>query len=324
MLRGVVANTPQQQSPSQPTVPPPSGDAQSDADRVVAEAKTAVASETLIETAAIAAAWRRESVIPYNWRRVDNQAGSLGALVRGEGGGIYVTCDRVPRRAYMKPCNHDPNPRRARAAREKICSDLAYDLKVNVPPVILARRENCGDDENCVAVSLVMFPAQFPWSLVKVRLPELTRAGELIRGSLKTGAAAAGLVFDTWTDQIDHSDTHDHNIIFGYYPNDDSRNALIFLDYAFSLGFGGKWDDDGYKKVGRAPFPPRLVDLAKDEHLKEELDRLEHYPEKSIREIVMRVPGSHLDGDEARKILDGLLCRREMVRDVIRGYGKEV
>jgi hypothetical protein len=230
----------------------------------------------------------------------------------------------------MKPCKRDLDPYCARAAREKICSDLAYDIGVNVPPVVLAHRENCGSEEKYVAVSLVLYPLQWPWVLVKERLRLLTDTGKLIRDSVSQGAAAAALVFDTWVDQLDHSDAHDHNIVWGFESTDMAKNAMVFLDYAWSLGFKrpresiGGWESEGYKKIGRAPFPPQLIDLASDQQLNAILQRVESYPEKKIRDIVTRVPESYLDEAVRGTIVDGLIYRRTLVREVIRGYDKGV
>src|ERR1044071_2457081 len=74
--------------------------------------------------AEIAAAWSQTALLPYRWRRVENQAGVIGVSPpKGEAGGLFVATDQVPRRAYMKPCKRDSNPSRARAAREKIAAD---------------------------------------------------------------------------------------------------------------------------------------------------------------------------------------------------------
>ncbi len=112
-------------------------------------------------TAEIASSWRAIVTSPWPWHRAPHQAGAmLGPVVEGEAGGFYVTSDAVPRRAYLKPLKKDPGPFRSRAAREKIVSDLAHDLGVAVPPVILYERPDGGDERDC-CVSLVVHATQF-------------------------------------------------------------------------------------------------------------------------------------------------------------------
>ena len=121
----------------------------------------------MLEEAAIRAEWRRQVNPSWSWRRSRNQAGTLGRVPQGEGGGFYVHCSEFPkRRAYLKPLA-TCKPGNERAAREKIASDLAHDLGVNVPPAVLWTRTDLGaDEEKHVCLSLVMSAHQAPWGSV--------------------------------------------------------------------------------------------------------------------------------------------------------------
>src|SRR5262249_48007141 len=149
----------------------------------------------------------------------------------------------------------------ARAAREKIASDLAHDLGFVVPPVILANRAKPPDvrfqnrlgqlavvpGEEHVCVSLVMFQRQFSWeelhrkldgSTPSIKAPAVRALIESARTTLPAAASHA-LAFDTWVGQMDHHPQNNHNIIFGYELSsrgDVTTSAYVFLDYALSFG----------------------------------------------------------------------------------------
>jgi hypothetical protein len=271
------------------------------------------------ENGTIAAEWRAVAAIDCTWRPTENQAGTVGYLVEGEGGGRYVTWERYPhRRAYLKPTRRDPDPARARAAREKIASDLAHDLGVPVPPVVLSEVRN-GSEERFVALSLVMFPLQWAWSQTKRFINVASDAGNLIRRTAYT-AAAQGLVLDTWLAQPDHTENHEHNIIFGYVPGDATCNQLLFLDYAFSLGFGRAWENELYRDCSIAPFPRALCENLDQRTLEATVAQVEAFPEQTVREVVTRIPATHLAIDQRAVIIDGLVARRSLVRSALAAY----
>ena len=112
-----------------------------------------------------AADWRQSLVSDHAWTQCANQAGAI----QEEAGGYFVEAAGFPRRAYLKPANPHPDAaNRARAAREKLASDLAFDLGLCVPPVLLANRANPpAGCESAVAVTLVMYPRQWPWEQIR-------------------------------------------------------------------------------------------------------------------------------------------------------------
>lgn len=265
--------------------------------------------------------WRAEVSLGCRWRLAPNQAGVLGGAVpAGEAGGLFVMTERWPqRRAYMKPRRRDPDPRKARAAREKICADLAHDLGVTVPPVVLAQRDDAPpDEENAVCVSLVLYPRQFPWEQVKRYVDAGPAGTELIRHHLPVAAAHA-LAFDTWVGQTDHND-HPHNIVFGYVPGPTvtiQDAAYVFLDYAFALGWGGVWEGDGWGVLGQAPFPPAMTGAVDKAALGAILDRIESISDDTIKSVVERIPSRFLAPAEGTLIIEGLVRRRSLVRQLL-------
>jgi hypothetical protein len=274
-------------------------------------------------TEELARLWREQVFLDCRWTVCANQSGVLGYVAEGEAGGRFVVADRWPeRRAYMKPRRRDPDPRRARAAREKICADLAHDVGCRVPPVVLSRREGDPfDEERACCVSLVMYPRQYPWEQIKRFLQAGPPGTEILRERLPV-AAAEGFAFDTWVGQTDHTDHHPHNIVFGYVLGDDPKQPpleaeYVFLDFAMALGWGGLWEGDGARTMGAAPFPPGMIDAIDTIALGGILDRIENIADTTIADIVNRIPDDYLSTAQREVIAGGLRARRALVRGLV-------
>ncbi len=264
----------------------------------------------------ISEAWRRRVELPGRWRRSSSQAGGLLVAGKGEAGGYFVELDAVAgRRAYLKP--HKRHGWR-RAAREKIASDLAGDLGVTVPPVLLAVNE-APDVERWVCVSLLLYPHQFSWSQIRNFLGENESPIVSELASLMSAPAARAFAFDTWLDQTDHHD-HPSNIVFGYEGSDYRTGEFIFLDYAFSLGVSGGWANEGYRACQAAPFPARMCSTLSEPVLEETVQRIEATSEGQIEDVVNRIPWQWLPDAEKQVIVTGLLERRQLVRPALGRY----
>lgn len=145
--------------------------------------------------AEVAKAWRAEVVSSRQWRRAPNQAG----VIEGEATGFFVKTAGFGRRAYLKPAkDHPDSARHRRAAREKIASDLACDLGLPVPPAVLWNRPSVeGGEQRAVVLTLVMFPRQWPWQMVRTRAMDDTVYGTALAKAL--WGCSPMWVFDTPT-----------------------------------------------------------------------------------------------------------------------------
>ena len=274
----------------------------------------------------IAEEWRSCVVSSQKWYKVNNQAGAHFEAVQGEAGGYFVTSDVLQRRCYMKPAktlsgtrDHRINRERARAAREKIAADLAHDLHLPVPPVILHRRE--GEDVTSsrqVSISLVMYPKQWPWAQVSGL--SLEEESPITAAMAKVLSLASGMyVFDTWLDQRDH-EFSPHNIVWGYESGALEQSELIFLDFAHSLGsdggdeFPNDWSGGGWKPVCKAGFPALLRRHLDGKRIENVVRAIEHLSEDEIVNVVERVPKDFLPPDQADTMIEGLLGRRICLR----------
>lgn len=265
---------------------------------------------------------------PWQWRVAQNQAGAVPDSPReGEAGGLYVTCDAVPRRVYLKPRKRDRGPFKSRAAREKIVADLACDLGVMVPPVLLFVRHDAPQgEETLCCVSLVLYRQQFAWHQIKRWVDEPSeneKIVDLIMRDLPVSAARA-LVLNAWVMQSEHDD-HPHNIVFGL--DGDGGPHFIYLDYALALGHRfvddpgfravgwRRWDDEeGWKAPVTVPFPPLMLRHVSRAEVEAALSRVEDFPEDHVQAVVGRIPGDYLDDRERDILTAGLVGRRRLIR----------
>lgn len=225
-------------------------------------------------------------------------------------------------RAYMKPARRVHDVSMLTAAREKIASDLAYDLGIRVPAALLAVRPDAEleeDGEPNTVVTAVMTPLQQSWGFADPIKGYLRpKDDRLVRDAVPTAAAHA-LAFDTWIGQLDHGDDKPddrHNIIVGSSA-DGEQKQLIFLDYSFSLGIQAEWRGLGYLTVSDVPFPKFMMKYLDRGELSAMIREIEAYPDASIHAIVQRIPDSHLPAPERHLIAEGLCARRSLIRPAL-------
>lgn len=263
----------------------------------------------------IAGEWRARVETRGGWRKTSSHAGGLFDVdANGEAGGFFVELNELRgRRAYLKPLKrHDWR----RAAREKIAADLAWELCITVPPVLLSINEDARA-ERYVCVSLVLFPQQFSWGQLEAHMAEGEGPFAAVRARL-INQAASTFVFDTWLGQSDHQKPS--NIVYGYEGASYADGRFVFLDYAFSMGISGNWAGDGYRRCDPAPFPAYMVENFDEGAVLRSVERVEQVSNAAVEEIVSRIPWQWLRDEERQTILTGLLARRTMVRSSLGRY----
>lgn len=268
-----------------------------------------------MDTASIAAIWREDCLSTDVWIRADSQAGAADAIADG----FYMVSEAIGwRRAYVKPRSRG-GPR-GRPAREKIASDLAFDLEVPVAPVVLVERHDAGTtEERHVCASLVMFPSQQPLWAVRRALSQGGRSklGEKARLTLSQDAAR-GIAFDTWVGQTDHHPRHPHNIILGW--DQEQRSSFVFLDYEYAFGgSGGGWRGARSRDCAIAPFPDEFLEDLDPSVLDEMVTRIEGISGAAIERVIARIPTAFLNDAQKDEVLEGLLARQPLVRSALRG-----
>jgi hypothetical protein len=174
--------------------------------------------------------WRAQLFSTFAWQQDASRPNP------GEAGGFFVTCPDVPRRAYLKPTRicGDDHPR---AANEKIVSDLAAELDLAVPPVLLFRRPACpAGEESRTCVSLVPFDEFWEWSEF-YNLAPTPSIQAVVRGLLARGCGVIAL--DAWVGNTDRD--NGRNAGFGNSVAAPAESTFLFLDHANALNHGHRW-----------------------------------------------------------------------------------
>lgn len=246
---------------------------------------------------------------PHRW--VDT--GRWHGTREGEARGIVVRARGVRRLAYLKPTLPMPDePAHARAAREKIASDLAHDLALPVPAAQLTFWKGVWSEPVPAVVSLIARREHQTWQdvvSIAARRPRVTV--ERIPGVARI--ASRMLVFDTWLDQTDHAE-HTTNILVA----EDARGGLdlVFVDYANSMGHDGSWAKGAAATMRVAPFPGKLAAMARRQEIEAAVRRIAALPEDAIRRVVNRLPATHLPEGQRDVVAGGLLDRRRALRSL--------
>jgi hypothetical protein len=200
------------------------------------------------------------------------------------------------------------------AALEKIAADLAFDLSLPVPPVVLVDGTKVGGKCAAAALSRYTHPKMLSCADAE-RLPETNSLWHRVRRM--TAKAWSGMfAFDLWLGNEDRENME--NLLIGSDPNDDPpRQELVFIDYGRSM-VGGGWRQ---KRVRETLSPPNLAtSLASSADMTvilEVADQIARVPDGSIREIVNRIPVEFLSTQDKDVITDGLLSRRDRLRSTL-------
>ncbi len=226
----------------------------------------------------------------------------------GAEGGFFVTAGSI--RGYAKPRHrHAADPmNRPLAAYEKIVSDLAFLLRLPVPPVTLFERATApGLQARHHAVSAVPFAGVTSW---RKTLEQPGMAAHVRQFTAPVMSAMAA--FDSWVHAHDHCNNPENLLVapVGEAP------AFAFIDYGQSLL--EKWRAGGYETEFAAPLYDGLT-KPDSFSLRATITAIETIPDAAIRIIVERIPPQFLAAAHAQIIIEGLLYRRDHLRDMLAG-----
>ena len=144
--------------------------------------------------------WRNDLFSTDPWVR-----NPVDQFVPGDSRGFRVKHASVPYGGYLKPTKSRAEKNPSLAAHEKIAADLAADLGLPVPPVLLYDRPDAPtSEESRCCVSLVMYPKQTAWRLLFKSETEV-RTKEIVgKDTAAWLAPYSGMhVFNLWVGQVD-------------------------------------------------------------------------------------------------------------------------
>lgn len=239
-------------------------------------------------TAAIAEEWASKPVIDGAWVATGHRWNSFTKPYLVRQGKLQ---------AVKKPGVHLSEFRQV-AAREKIASDLAYELRLPVPPAILWNCRCSGDDGTYAVISAWAYERPESWGVAKKILssPQI----EELRA-----ASCAMMPFETW---IAARDRHDENVLVNVEPS--GRPTSVWIDYALSLdGVWGRTQSPDCPVVERYP----LIGKPDLEAIREVARGIATMENSVIEQIVNRIPEECMSKDIASSIASNLLARRSII-----------
>jgi hypothetical protein len=245
--------------------------------------------------------WRRETCTNDPEWKLRPDLGSLSSATSP----IWVSCSLTV--GVAKPSKAGAVPF---AAQEKIASDLAFDLRLPVPPVILWDRgpQQSGDCQH-VAISAVPFPQPREWSKVKSDAALMA----VIRPKM-VASVSAMCVFDAWLHNNDHHD-HPGNLLLSLGTEPEPTLHVAYIDYSHSLL--NNWPGDEWNGTFCPPIydPACQVDLVVARNTIQSIEGLEEQP---VREIVERIPDAYISPAQKAKLASGLLDRKSRLSDIVK------
>lgn len=260
--------------------------------------------------------WRTELLSTDTWT-----ISTIGQIAAGEAGGFRVENPIAPFGAYLKPRNLHPGGT-PRAANEKIVADLAYELGMSVPPVVLYHRNpvTAGEESRC-CLSLVMYGEIYEWGCLfgatKWVLPEPAKG--LVLNIIRSSMArySETLALDLLIGQTDrHSD---RNVVFGIDPTDQADAAFMFVDHSFTLNHDKRWDAKGWTNIGAVPLPDVFRESLSKPRLVTGAEKIAALPDETVRSIVWRIPDEYMAEQQKKVVSDGLIGRKALVLDYVVG-----
>ncbi len=230
-----------------------------------------------------------------------------GFIVNGTpaGGGttaVPILMQASGLRAFAKPARPDPDGA-ACAAREKIASDIAYNLGLPVAPVILSNTTNGTSLPPLVCISYSALAQPRPWNQITLTEDEMN--------SLRPGLAAL-FAFHTWLDDHDHN-WNDGNVLLE--RGTDNIVRMVSIDYSFSLNKAWNPPEPAPIRQWKTRSGPySKTDMTA---LEAAVGKIEKYPEDKIRATISKIPHEFLSPTTGEALVTGLLARRHEIRNLL-------
>lgn len=194
------------------------------------------------------------------------------------------------------------------AAQEKIASDLAYDLGLPVPPVILWDRGSIPDGEcRHVCISAMPFGQPTPWGQIKKDDGLLSQLRPLMEEVM-----SAMVAFDTWLDNHDHKD-HAGNLLI-QWDQSTTQPRIAYIDYGHAMLH--TWSTKGFDNNTCAPIYDRQSTV-NIQALKKAATTIQDMSDDHVNAVVARVPSDYLPDDQRCLLAEGLIDRKKRLANIL-------
>jgi hypothetical protein len=249
------------------------------------------------ETEALAVRWSGSKLTRDRWTIIGKVTAVKGKP-SSESQPDIAQCG--PLQCVVKPGEKKTDDK-CRAALEKIASDLAYELGLSVPPVILWDRGSVPtNQEQYVCLVAWAFEPALTWEEAETGL-----------GTADRQKAARDICaiwpFETWIAATDRGGKH----LLVSLPNAGDVPQTANIDYAFSMVevWGNNLAHPDVVKPGWcAPVPQDRVTIM------EVVERIEKLAATTIRKIVDEIPDGFLPKSKKEVIIANLLNRQQKIR----------
>jgi hypothetical protein len=191
------------------------------------------------------------------------------------------------------------------AHREKLASDLAARVGVTVPKVELDHVEGA---TQLHAISFAHRKESIDVPLLRDRLADRFNSPE-VQDAIRR---ASGLLpFYAWVATTDVKD--EHLVVTG---DGVGGYMMAAIDFAFSLAW--QQDDGGTVSATNAPQSMTSID---QNAVATVVSSIESVSEKEIEDFVNSLPAELVPPDEKRRLIRGLLARRDKIREAMKAKG---
>jgi hypothetical protein len=245
--------------------------------------------------------WRNDLLSDEIWEPDITRAANTKGITKG----IYVIGKTTGLHGFMKPGKKCGSGGR-RAAYEKIASDLAFEIGLNVPPAVLYYRTPFTPlQEEKVIISLCPDGSCYYWKdLAGIASQDATEAFQKI---LAIGSGIVAL--DAW---LDNDDRHNKdNTIFAGEP----YREAIFIDFCNTMDHKKEWNGGKYDHFPKRSLPDPFKTALDWNIVDGAINRIAGLSDDTIGDIVCRIPDDFLSLDDRNIICCCLAWRKDKLRE---------
>jgi hypothetical protein len=256
------------------------------------------------------AAWREKLFSEHAWEFDQTRQPADGIL---EGVWLKKHAEQAPYGAYLKPTARCDYPA---AAHEKIVSDLAFDLRIPVAPVLLSDCKLVFKRPQLEAcISLVTHPSTPTWPYVLSRSTLASSVGNRLRAAAREQLSLIA-VLDLWIENSDRDNPG--NIVYGDDGTDTRRNGFVAIDHASSLGGReGRWRNGGWRSMNPTPLPKVMVSLLDVQVMLRVAENIASFPDSIVESCVGRIPDRYMNAAAKKDAVSGLVGRKNLLSALV-------